>query len=85
MIYDDAELDLCVEKIRCAYALSKMTVTNEDDIKDYKRYKKMVFEEFCEFISRCVETLFKESELDELPLDEKLEYILEDILPLADH
>lgn len=83
MVYEDAELDLGIEKIRSAYALSKMTVMVEDDDKDGKRYKKMTFEEFCEFIARCVEMLFKESELEELPLDEKLEYILEDLLPLA--
>ena len=83
MVYEDAELDLGIEKIRIAYALSKMTVMVEDDDKDGKRYKKMTFEEFCEFIARCVEMLFKESELEELPLDEKLEYILEDLLPLA--
>ena len=36
-------------------------------------------------IARLVDILFKDSELDEAPLDEKLDYILEDLLPLAGH
>lgn len=45
----------------------------------------MSFEEFCEFIARVVTSNFKDSELDELPLDEKLEFILEKLLPLVGH
>ena len=44
----------------------------------------MPFVEFCEFLARLVDKTFKGSEMEELPLEEKLEYILEDLLPLAD-
>ena len=43
----------------------------------------MPFVEFLEFIARLIESLFKDCQLDDLPLEEKLEYILEDLLPLA--
>mmetsp|Transcript_1661 Transcript_1661/g.2310 ORF Transcript_1661/g.2310 Transcript_1661/m.2310 type:complete len:82 (+) Transcript_1661:1033-1278(+) len=62
-----------------------MTVTNEVDENLGKRYTQLTFEEFCEFIARTIDRLFQESELEDLPLDEKLEYILEDLLPLAGH
>ena len=67
------------------FALSKMTVVNELDDLHFYSYNRMVFEEFCEFIARVIVTLLKDSELEELPLEEKLEYILEVILPLAGH
>ena len=39
--------------------------------------------EFCEFVARLIDSLFADSELEEIPLDEKLEYILEDLLPMC--
>lgn len=39
--------------------------------------------EFLEFISRIAELSFHESELEELHLYEKIEYILDDIFPLV--
>ena len=39
--------------------------------------------EFLEFISRIAELSFRESELEELHLYEKIEYILDDIFPLV--
>jgi len=64
--------------------MSKMTVPNEQEESLAKKYLKMTLAEFCEFIARVVDMLYRDSELDELPLNEKLEYILEDLLPLAD-
>ena len=40
--------------------------------------------EFLEFISRVAESLFKDSELEYIPLGEKLEYFLTDLLPIVD-
>lgn len=39
--------------------------------------------EFLEFISRIAELSFHESELEDLHLFEKIEYILDDIFPLV--
>lgn len=59
-------------------------MVNELDDNMVKRYHEMIFAEFCEFVARLIDKLFLGSELEELPLHEKLEYILEDLLPLVD-
>mmetsp|Transcript_26731 Transcript_26731/g.35776 ORF Transcript_26731/g.35776 Transcript_26731/m.35776 type:complete len:181 (+) Transcript_26731:500-1042(+) len=83
MICSDSVLSANPKMVRTAFAMSKQTVANEQDENMAKRYNELPFVEFCEFIGRLIESLFKESELEELPLDEKLEYILEDLMPLA--
>lgn len=56
---------------------------NELDPEISKAYNRLTFHEFLEFIGRVVDKSFEESELVELSLDEKLEYILPDLLHLV--
>ena len=56
---------------------------NELDEKQAQNYRRLTFNEFLEFLARLVTLHFEESELGELPLDEKLEYIISDLLPLV--
>ena len=85
LIIKDAGINVNEKQVLHDFALSKMTVVNELDDLHFYSYNRMVFEEFCEFIARVIVTLLKDSELEELPLEEKLEYILEVVLPLAGH
>ena len=78
-------MQVSYELVRHAYVMSKMTVVNEHEEEEYVKYTQMSFEEFCEFLARVVTIHFKDSELDELPLSEKLELILESVLPLVGH
>ena len=57
---------------------------HEEDEKLYRQYNKLTFVEFLEFISRITDMAFKESELERLTLEEKLEYTLTDWLPIVD-
>lgn len=41
--------------------------------------------EFLEFLGRITDMVFEGSELEEIPLDEKLEYSLHEWLPLVNH
>ena len=65
--------------------MSKQTIWNEQDDAQFKKYNEMPFCEFLEFVARLIELMFEDSEMEDLALDEKLELILEDLLPLAGH
>ena len=43
----------------------------------------MSYVEFLEFVARLADKIFEDSELSDILLDEKLEYILDDLLPLV--
>ena len=60
-----------------------MTVINEHDSDGQLQYMKMMKVEFLEFIARISELLFEDSEMDSLPLAEKVEHVLDEILPLV--
>ena len=63
--------------------MSKMTVINELDPGAEVQYKKLTKPEFLEFICRIAELFFKDSELEDLQLHEKLEYLLDDMFKLV--
>ena len=69
--------------IREAYALSKMTVLAEHDAKAELAYKKLQYVEFLEFLARIADLFFEGSEMEGLELHEKIEHILDEILPLV--
>ena len=46
------------------------------------QYRKLTFIEFLEFIARLAFQLFKDTESEELDLDKKIEYMLDDIFAL---
>ena len=82
MLRDDSPLRLPGYVIREAFAMSKMTVVNELDAEGRLAYRKLKRVEFLEFLARIADLYFKESEMEELDLYEKIEHILDDLLPL---
>ena len=81
---NDSLFDISTETIHYAYAMSKMTVVLEADLKQRGAYKKMNFVEFIEFVARLATLIFKDSELEDIPLCEKLEYFFTDIFMIVD-
>ena len=79
----DSVFNVRDEIVREAFAMSKQTVTNEHDEKMSRNYSRLTFTEFLEFLGRIVDLSFRQSEMDELPLEEKLEHFLTDLLPLV--
>ena len=64
--------------------MSKMTVAEENNDKDYDKYSKLKFVEFLEMIGRVAHMKFKNSgEASALPLDRKIEALLDEIFPAA--
>ena len=63
--------------------MSKQTVVNEQDEKQVVNYERLSFVEFLEWIGRLADLHFKGSEMEEITLDEKLEYVLDDLLPMV--
>ena len=82
-MFSDSVFDTSHEIIREAFAMSKMTVLNEMDTKNNRSYSYLVFVEFLEFIARVADLSFVDSELEELPLEDKLEYLLTDLFPIV--
>ena len=80
---EDSPIEVTRETVYFAYAMSKQTVVNERDKTQYRNYEKLNFVEFMEFLARVTDLTFKGSELEEIPLDEKLEYSLTDWLPIV--
>ena len=82
-LFNDSVFSSRDEIIREAYAMSKMTVVCEQDKKQARSYENLQFVEFLEFLARVVDLTFQSSELEEIPLEEKLEYLLKDLLPMV--
>ena len=83
MVIVDARLKFSRKQIVWAFSMSKQTVANECDDKSSQEYFKLPFVEFLEFIARLVDIQFSDSELADMPLAEKLEHILKDLLALV--
>ena len=62
--------------------MSKMTVIEESNPDAASAYHKMVYVEFLEFLARIAELYFEESEMEDLELHIKLEYLLDELLPM---
>ena len=78
----DTRLNVPKRMIRQAFAMCKMTVEKEHDSEGQLDYLKLSRVEFLEFIARIAELFFAESEMEELPLSEKVEHVLDEILPV---
>ena len=93
MIYEDCEellkfdcqLNMNRFIIREAFALSKMPVNQEHDSKALPKYKKLLYVEFLEFLARVSDLFFAGSEMESLELHEKIEYVLDEILPIVNY
>ena len=64
--------------------MSKTIVQNEFDKDSLSEYNKLSYLEFLEFLARTAELYFQGSEMEELELNIKLEYLLDEILPFVD-
>lgn len=64
--------------------MSKTIVQNEFDKDSLSEYNKLSYLEFLEFLARIAELYFQGSEMEELELNIKLEYLLDEILPFVD-
>ena len=78
-----SDVQLGPEKTRNAYGLSKMTVANEYKETDKFGYQVIDLVEFIEMICRVAFYKFKGSDLETIDLMNKVEFILDDILPLV--
>lgn len=63
--------------------MSKTTVSNEFDRDSLQEYNKLSYLEFMEFLVRIADFYFEDSEMMELELDKKFEYLLDEVLPLV--
>ena len=70
-------LELTKRTIQECYAMSKQIVVNEQDRRDYAAYDRMNYSEFLEFIARISENWFLGTEMEDLPLPNKIEEFLE--------
>ena len=70
--------------IKQAFALCKMTVVNETSRKATSQYMAVNYVEFLELIARVAELYFRDSEMEDLMLFKKVEYVLDDLLPLVE-
>ena len=83
MILEDAKLALNKPLVKYAYVMSKMSVVDETSHEALSTYNKMIFVEFLEFLGRIAELYFEGSEMEELELHQKLEFLLDEILPVV--
>ena len=83
MMHDHCMLKVSRYIVREAYALCKMTVVNELELSGELQYKKLQYVEFLEFLARIADLFFEGSEMEGLELHEKIEHILDEILPLV--
>ena len=83
LLQDECLLKVPNDIVKQAFAMCKMTVTNETDPEGLKLYRKLTKVEFLEFISRVADLFFHESEMEDLQLYEKIEHVLDEVLPLV--
>ena len=68
------------DAIHC-YGMSKMTVIDEKE--HSRKYEKVLFCEFCEYIARVADLKYKQEK--DISLKQKIDLILDDILPIAEY
>ena len=83
LLLEDCPMKLLQRQINEAFGMSQATVVNEFDKGSLQEYSKLTYVEFLEFLARVAELYFEDSEMAELDLHVKLEYLLDEILPLV--
>ena len=63
--------------------MSEPNVPSEFERDSLQEYNKLSYVEFLEFLARIAELYFEGSEMEELELNIKLEYLLDEMLPLV--
>lgn len=76
------KLAFSIKEIILCFVASKRCLIVDSDEKAAKQFRKLTFIEFLEFISRLSFQLFKDTESQDLTLDKKIEYMLDDIFAL---
>jgi hypothetical protein len=77
----EADVDIGEREATIAFALSKMTVPDENG--EMFKYDDIQFVEFLEMVGRAADLKFKDSEQEELPLHKKIEFVIDDLLVLV--
>lgn len=72
-----ADLGLLDKDVVYFFGMSKMTVAQEND--HGKHYTNILFVEFLEVIGRCADHKFNGSELEDIALAQKINFVLDDI------
>ena len=78
------ELQMPDKDVGLAFSCSKMTVIDEVD-GGSRKYNKITFVEFLDFLGRLSQAKFDGSELADIPLAEKIEFLLSDLLEHFGH
>ena len=84
LMREHCPLKLSKYLIREAFALCKMTVINEHSQAGTQQYQELKYVEFLEFIARVADLFFTGSEMEGIELHEKIEHILDEILPIIE-
>ena len=64
--------------------MSKVQLEDEFNKESMTHYMKLSYVEFLEFLARIAELYFEGSEMEELELEHKLEYLLDELLPIVE-
>ena len=73
------DLQMSQKDITYCYGMSKMTMPDENNDQALEKIMKLDFVEFLELLGRAAHVKFRGSELEDLPLYRKIEFILADI------
>ena len=63
--------------------MSKVSIADEFTKDSLQNYHMMSYTEFLEFLARIAELYFEGSEMEEIDLHRKLEYLLDELLPMV--
>lgn len=77
----DTNVGLHKDVIKYAFVMSKMTVVEETNPDSIVTYGKLLYVEFLETIARVAEQYFLGSEMEELELHLKIEFLLDEMFP----
>ena len=75
----DSNLQMMEKDAIYCYGMAKMTVVDEHQ--HSKKYQYLSFVEFIELVGRIAELKFKSTAMNGIPLFQKIEYTLDDIIP----
>lgn len=73
-----SDCGLSLKDATYCYGMAKMTCANENE-DSAKKYQRLLFVEFLEMIGRVADHKFQGSELEALPLDRKIEFVLDEV------
>ena len=63
--------------------MGKMTIANEIEKKSQDKYKVVEYVEFLEMTARISDLYFRNSEMEDLPLVDKVGHVLDALLPIV--